>query len=626
MGAPDPLCRLPPGLTLSDVLTKCKESCGDPKIDDARVILAAKVAGISDKIRPGAVRRGFLDNPHKLPCFRIVLRSEFSDPGLFSVTKEDCSSEFVDNKAIYDYLATPQDASFYQQSDKEIIDGVPFRKSGLYCVNLESHSFITGVLEENPVMQTSNVHPRTNPCVGTMPGINTSMYYVGGVNSCSEMHREDGKLASVAVGIEEVVPVPDESPAVSPVDIAPIEEVPVVTSSCNIVPDTGEMGVMASIACAESSAQNVPTVASGVALAIDELPFKLWLCVPDGQALEDAIHKSAEAGSSSSDCSPAAKQPRKRARRRKSSPRKIKKRRCLRLLDHKIPYITIDFLDRHNIKYFTFRQYKNDLVYLLPGVYHQVIQMSPNCLEASNFGDAEWQVITGQESVCGCPDQKVVSIPKNPNVRVRLIQVPVDKHLCEDCGFGASTMLALCQHKKEVHQKATKRVRLPKECAICGDSVTRMSAHLSRPSKKHLAAEAKLRSLGIDPTRAPLPILTCTCCGSQFSDEEDHLEHETACVRDASGTVPAVAHEPMPSSSKYSSCSYCKKLFFSGELFAHRTICTAKPHKCGHCPKTFTRSHSLKKHVARDHFECDHCHQWFASKRLIEAHLVLDHL
>ncbi|KAJ8682663.1 hypothetical protein QAD02_018455 [Eretmocerus hayati] len=179
MDTVDPLCELP-GLTLSGVLNRCRQSCGDPKIDGARVILAQGATGVPDNISGDILRQGFPENPRKLPCFRIVLTPEYSDPGLFSVTKEDCSSKFADNKELYNRLAVPQDPSFYSKSNKEIIDGVPLQPPGLYFVSLETHDFIHGALEKNSVMLTSNVHPHSNPCVGVMPGINTSMYHVGG--------------------------------------------------------------------------------------------------------------------------------------------------------------------------------------------------------------------------------------------------------------------------------------------------------------------------------------------------------------------------------------------------------------------------------------------------------------
>ncbi|KAJ8666800.1 hypothetical protein QAD02_008462 [Eretmocerus hayati] len=486
----DPLCILP-DLTLSDALNKCRQSCGDPKIDGARVILAQGGAGVPDNISGAILRQDFLENPRKLPCFRIVLTPEFSDPGLFSVTKEDCSLEFADNEELYNRLAIRQDPSFYSRSDREIIDGVPLQPPGLYCVSLETHDFITGVLEKNPVMSTSNVHPRSNLCVRVMPGINTSMYYVGGVNSCSEMHREDAKLAAVAASLDNISPIEEMLIVSSPGDTELVMKKS-STVDCDTVLTTND-SVPTSLSAGVPTAQDVSTGTStrDTADATDALPCNLLLCVPDGQALESAAQKSVQSDSSFSDA-PVVSNNRERSRKPKVLTRRMKKRRCSRLLDHKSCYVNTDFLNRHDIKSFTFRQYKDDVVYSRPGVYHQVIQLSPNCLEASNFGDAEWQLITGQESVCGCDDQKVTSIEKNSNVRVRLVQASVHKYLCDDCDFGSSTRSAFHQHQKEVHHILPKRIRPPKVCPVCGTTVARLSTHLSKPTKKHLGIPIRI--------------------------------------------------------------------------------------------------------------------------------------
>ncbi|KAJ8665804.1 hypothetical protein QAD02_007466 [Eretmocerus hayati] len=301
MNAVDPLCVLP-DLTLSDVLTKFRQSCGDPKIDGARVVLARGAAGVSDNISNDILRQGFLENPRKLPCFRIVLTPEFSDPGLYSITKEDCSSEFADNKELYRRLAVPHDPSFYSKSDKEIINSIPLQPPGLYCVSLESHDFITGVSESNPVMLTSNVHPCSNPCVDVMPGINTSMYYVGGINSCSEMHREDAKLAAVAASLDNILPI-EEVLAVSSLGNMELimDKSPIENSSCDIVLVT-EDSPSVPLAVNVSTPQDILSDSSAPDnVNSDAPPCKLWLCVPDGQALEGAVHKSVQSDSSFSD-------------------------------------------------------------------------------------------------------------------------------------------------------------------------------------------------------------------------------------------------------------------------------------------------------------------------------------
>ncbi|KAJ8674815.1 hypothetical protein QAD02_010601 [Eretmocerus hayati] len=422
--AADPFCEVGT-LTFDEFITKCASTCGDPKIDRARIILGKGIAGVPPAVQDSISQQGFSNNPTRVPCLRVVLTADFSDPDLFTVFQQDCAKEFADNDALIAHLDQAPDTSFYAKTDKEIMNEVPNLTSGLYCVGLESCDFIAGVLDQRDIMKTSNLHPSANPNVAVMPGINTSMFYVGGINSCSTVHREDGNAASVA-----------------------------------IVLDTLDQ-------------------------KLRQYPCKLWVGIPDGQKLEQAISRTVRAAPSSDESSSSKVS---RGRRKKGShTKKLRRRRCSRLIHHKTAYVNARFLDRHGIRYFTFRQYVNDVVYVRPGVHHEVIQLTPNCLEAQNFGDAEWQIVTGHESLCGCDEQDVIAIPKNPLNNVRLVQTPNRNHLCEECGFESTNKSDHLRHLQEIHNKKIVRVqiRTPKKCPICGILVKRLDTHLSRPSKKH---------------------------------------------------------------------------------------------------------------------------------------------
>ncbi|KAJ8664707.1 hypothetical protein QAD02_006369 [Eretmocerus hayati] len=424
MSAADPFCEVG-NLTFDVFITKCASTCGDSKIDRARIILGEGIAGVPAVVQDAISNNGFCDKSKRIPCFRVVLTPKYSDPDLFAVFQQDCTKDFESNSDLLAHLSKPQDSSFYAKTDKEIMNEVPRLAPGLYCVGLESCDFITGILDEKDIMKTSNLHPSTNPNVTVMPGINTSMFYAGAVNSCSTVHREDGNAASVAVMLDTL----DKE--------------------------------------------------------MRHCPCKLWVGIPDGQKLEQAIARTVRATPSSDDSSPSKVE--RGRKKRKSRTKRVRKRRCSRLLHHKTAYVNAKFLDRHGIKYFTFRQYVNDVVYVRPGVHHEVIQLTPNCLEAQNFGDAEWQVVTGHESLCGCDQQDVIAIPKNPLNNVRLVQTPERNHLCEECGFESANKPDHHRHLQEVHKRKVVRVqiRAPKKCPICGVLVKRLGTHLSKPSRKH---------------------------------------------------------------------------------------------------------------------------------------------
>ncbi|KAJ8672303.1 hypothetical protein QAD02_003562 [Eretmocerus hayati] len=567
MDAANPFCEVTES-TFDEFITNCASTCGEPRIDRARIIVGRGIAGVPSAVQDAITEQGFSNGSETVSCFRVVL-TKFSDPDLFTVVQEDCTKDFADDDALIAHLNQKPDTSFYAKTDKEIMDEVPNLTSGLYCVGLESCDFITGILDQRDIMKTSNLHPSTNPNVAVMPGINTSMFYVGGINSCSTVHREDGNAASVAVILDTL----DQE--------------------------------------------------------LRQHPCKLWVGIPDGQKLEQAISCTVRATPSSDDSSSSKVQ--RGRKKKKSRAKRVRRRRCSRLLHHKTAYVNAKFLDQQGIRYFTFRQYVNDVVYVRPGVHHEVIQLTPNCLEAQNYGDAEWQIVTGHESLCGCDQQDVIAIPRNPLVNVRLLQVPNRNHLCEECGLESANKSDHHRHLREVHKKKIVRVqiRMPKKCPTCGILVKRLSDHLSRPSKKHTDAEARLKAEGVDLNRAPVPVLVCQYCDAIFIDNQGLNGHEIVCAasRD-SGPVPVtIPLLGLVMKNHYRVRRFCKKTFHSGELHVHIRVCPQERFKCAR-GKTFVAKFKLKQHIICDHrdFICDHCKEIFDSKSKLQAHIVKYHV
>ncbi|KAJ8674224.1 hypothetical protein QAD02_005486 [Eretmocerus hayati] len=160
-------------------------------------------------------------------------------------------------------------------------------------------------------------------------------------------------------------------------------------------------------------------------------------------------------------------------------------------------------------------------MYLRPGVYHQVITLTPNWAEASNFGDSEWQVMSGKEAQCGCGKMDVVSILPNPNACVRLSSTPVRKHWCVDCGFRSNTKKELIRHAKDVLKKNIEepRLRTPAYCPDCKIFVVRLSNHRSQ-SASHKANVAARLAQNVVAVPDPIPVLVCRVCNIICSDEK----------------------------------------------------------------------------------------------------------
>ncbi|KAJ8682662.1 hypothetical protein QAD02_018454 [Eretmocerus hayati] len=142
------------------------------------------------------------------------------------------------------------------------------------------------------------------------------------------MHREDAKLAAVAASLDNILPIEEMLIVSSTGNTEQVmEKLSTVDSSCDPALTTGD-NVPTSLSASVSAAQNVLTETStrDTTDATDVLPCKLWLCVPDGQALESAIQKSFQSDSSFSDV-PVVSKNRKRSRKSKVLARRMKKRR-----------------------------------------------------------------------------------------------------------------------------------------------------------------------------------------------------------------------------------------------------------------------------------------------------------
>ncbi|KAJ8686635.1 hypothetical protein QAD02_022429 [Eretmocerus hayati] len=267
------LCELA-DLSLEDFLTKCAQSSGIPEIDGARIIICRNTKPVLPGFKTRLIQEGFIRNSNKLPCSRITLSPDFPDSGLYTIHKEDCSNEFQNNQELLARLAEQPDPSSHMKTDKEIIDGVPTRPPGVYVTGLESRHFVAGVLETNATMRTSNVHPSTNPDVKVMPGINTSMFYIGGHNSCSELHREDGLLAAVAALLGRLDPLSEGVPSSGPEG-----------TSAGELPDLHSASLSEST-LDESSVQ----IMDAVAPVPTKVPCKVWMVpLKVNRKLEEAI-------------------------------------------------------------------------------------------------------------------------------------------------------------------------------------------------------------------------------------------------------------------------------------------------------------------------------------------------
>ncbi|KAJ8665514.1 hypothetical protein QAD02_007176 [Eretmocerus hayati] len=229
---------------------------------------------------------------------------------------------------------------------------------------------------------------------------------------------------------------------------------------------------------------------------------------------------------------------------------------CPFSLDHKEHYVTLKFLDDNNIRYQTFDQGVNDLVYIRPGVKHQVHTVVPCFAGAINFADFKWSIIQQHTSHCDCPlcQLDYVSVEENYLVRVVGRQLPV--YICDDCRWDTSSKKRLKNHLRSEH----------------GYNI---------------------------PTWTPRDRSLCHVCDVGVQNMHRHVEE---CVRHAEllRQRPNLS-QVVPDSDKIR-CSFCSGLFMTHETNRHKTYeCASKLVACEICFQRYMQRKHLNQHAKKCH-------------------------
>lgn len=93
---------------------------------------------------------------------------------------------------------------------------------------------------------------------------------------------------------------------------------------------------------------------------------------------------------------------------------------CPLPLHHKSLILTTEFLNKHNIRYQIVLQHPGDLIYLQPGVYHQVLNNNINLSEEINVGSIPRHISASLFTTCLCKDSSlswiIPSLNKEDNI------------------------------------------------------------------------------------------------------------------------------------------------------------------------------------------------------------------
>ncbi|KAJ8678319.1 hypothetical protein QAD02_014106 [Eretmocerus hayati] len=111
------------------------------------------------------------------------------------------------------------------------------------------------------------------------------------------------------------------------------------------------------------------------------------------------------------------------------------------------------FLKKHQIPYETILQYPGDCVYVAPGVFHQVINLTPNAAEAINYAPAFWNFLVEHLSTCICDENRFAILPANPDVLIETSIQQFKAYLCTapECNFVSWDKPSYKQHVLQSH-------------------------------------------------------------------------------------------------------------------------------------------------------------------------------
>ncbi|KAJ8670922.1 hypothetical protein QAD02_002181 [Eretmocerus hayati] len=160
-------------------------------------------------------------------------------------------------------------------------------------------------------------------------------------------------------------------------------------------------------------------------------------------------------------------------------------RDCLHVLHHKDIFLTVNFLRKHGIEFDLFFQYPGDLVYIKRGVFHQVVNLTPNFAEAIDYADALWLEITKHLVYCNCFENATSYIKTNDSITVQARYRSEKLHHCSEssCKWSTKAKSRLIVHMKEAHSI---RTPLPEwHCGICNKTVKSHKASIHRRSASH---------------------------------------------------------------------------------------------------------------------------------------------
>lgn len=160
---------------------------------------------------------------------------------------------------------------------------------------------------------------------------------------------------------------------------------------------------------------------------------------------------------------------------------------------HKNITITTEYLRLRGIQFQLVTQLPGDLIYVGPGIYHQVINLGVCMAEAVNVGSPFWNAGADRFVGCPCESNAVASVPSNSAVDSVVRDRPAPILVCptEGCSFATTWKEHLLAHLQQEADPTAPRKFM---CRLCPRMYIQ-ECHLNRHSDQAHGSGGKRKSL-----------------------------------------------------------------------------------------------------------------------------------
>lgn len=192
---------------------------------------------------------------------------------------------------------------------------------------------------------------------------------------------------------------------------------------------------------------------------------------------------------------------------------------------HKNICVTISFFIRNNIQYQIVKQEPGDLVYVGPGICHQVVNVGATLAEAVNVGGSFWNMMAHVFTTCGCGGGEgcrshLKEIAPNPYVRITVVQRTIALYECpvEGCAFMCRSEPHFHTHMQGHAPTGSGSSRRP-TCSTCLATFVNQGNLNKHALRAHSA------------TKLVVEKVNCPCCGKSMRKDSLSRHQRGRCPK-----------------------------------------------------------------------------------------------